>query len=123
MLCSRGKFWEEDILTADIEEWKKLDASETHPRRLNAKEVLITQKDGNFVFCGRWFSKIIWKRLRIPRTTLRREYTVRRENHSGESHGDRQVFRPEETKDDEGINNDFGPTQNIGNNFIHRHHT
>ena len=39
--------------------------------------------------------------------TLRRESTVRRENLSGESHGDRDEFQPEETKDDEGINKDF----------------
>ena len=44
------RIWEEDILTAEIEELEKLDASETYPRRLNAKEVLITQKDGEFVF-------------------------------------------------------------------------
>ena len=36
--------WEEDILTADVEEVEKLDASETYPRRLNAKEVQITPK-------------------------------------------------------------------------------
>ena len=50
MLCSRVRIWEKDFLIAEIEELKKLDASETYPRRLNAKEVLITQKDGEFVF-------------------------------------------------------------------------
>ena len=45
-----GEIWEEDILIADIEELGKLDASEVYPRRLNAKEVLITQNDGKFVF-------------------------------------------------------------------------
>ena len=35
-----GGIWEEDILAAEIEELEKLDASETYPRRLNAKEVL-----------------------------------------------------------------------------------
>ena len=39
--------------------------------------------------------------------TLRRESTVRRENFSGESHGDREEFQPEETEDDEGIHKDF----------------
>ena len=34
-----------DILIADNEELEKLDASEIYPRRLKAKEVLITQKD------------------------------------------------------------------------------
>ena len=50
LLCLRREIWEEDILIADIEELEKLDASETYPIILNAKEVLITQKDGEFVF-------------------------------------------------------------------------
>ena len=50
MLCTRCGIWEEDMLIAEIEELEKLGASETYPRRLNAKEVLITEKDGNFVF-------------------------------------------------------------------------
>ena len=64
-----GGIWEEDVLTDEIEELKKLDASEIFPKRLNAKEVLITQKDEVFVpSCGRWCSTIIRERLRIPRT-------------------------------------------------------
>ena len=45
-----GGIWKGDILIVDIEELEKLDASEIYPRRLNAKEVLITHKDGDFVF-------------------------------------------------------------------------
>ena len=45
-----GQSWDEDILTAEIEELEKLGASEKNLRRLNAKEVLITHKDGEFVF-------------------------------------------------------------------------
>ena len=41
-----GGIWKGDTLIADIEELEKLDASEIYPRRLNAKEVLITRKDG-----------------------------------------------------------------------------
>ena len=44
------RIWEEDFLTAEIEELEKLDASETYPRRLNAKEVLTTPKDGELIF-------------------------------------------------------------------------
>ena len=33
--------WKGDILVADIEELGKVDASEIHARRLNAKEVVI----------------------------------------------------------------------------------
>ena len=34
----------------DIEEFEKVDASEIHVRRLNAKEVLTSMKGGNFIF-------------------------------------------------------------------------
>ena len=51
----------------DIEELENLDASDIHPRRLTAKEVLITKKKRICISCGRWFSKIIRDRLRIPR--------------------------------------------------------
>ena len=87
---------------------RELDASETYPRRRNAKEVLRTQKDGEFVFLVADGSAIISGRdCEFQEPTLRLEYTVRRENLSGESHGEREEFRPEETKDYEGINEDF----------------
>ena len=38
------RVWKGDILTADLEDLEKLDASEIYPRRINAKEVLIRQK-------------------------------------------------------------------------------
>ena len=40
----------ENILITDIEELENLDASEIYPRRLNAKEVLITQRKRECVF-------------------------------------------------------------------------
>ena len=44
-------------------------ASEVYPRRINAKEVLITQKGEEFIFpVVRWCSKSVGKRLRIPRS-------------------------------------------------------
>ena len=90
-------FWEEDILTADIEELENLDASETFPRRLNAKEVLITQKNGEFVFpLADGSTKSSGRDCEFQEPPLRRESTVRRENLSGESHSDREEFRPEE---------------------------
>ena len=39
-----GGMWKGDILVADIEELEKMDASEIHPRRINAKEVLTPQR-------------------------------------------------------------------------------
>ena len=59
------KFWKRDIQIAD----GKLDASEIHPRRINAKEVMISQKKSEFIhlFCG-WYNKLFKKRTRIPMT-------------------------------------------------------
>ena len=83
-------------------------ASETYPRRLNAKEVLIAQKDGEFVFpVADGSAKLFGRDCEFQEPTLRPEYTVKRENLSGESHGGREEFRSEETKDDEGINSDY----------------
>ena len=39
-----GGIWKGDIMISDIEELEKLDAQEKNPRRINAKEVLISQK-------------------------------------------------------------------------------
>ena len=37
-------------MVADIEELVRMDASEIHARRLNAKEVLTPKRNGDFVF-------------------------------------------------------------------------
>ena len=50
MHCTRRGIWKGDIMVADIEELEKVDASELHARRLNAKEVLTPQRSGNFIF-------------------------------------------------------------------------
>ena len=42
--------WKGDIMIADIEELKEMDASELHARRLNAKEVLTPMKRNSFIF-------------------------------------------------------------------------
>ena len=49
---------------------------------------------------------------------LRREHTVKRENFSGESQGDREEYQPEETDDAE-TQKDFWSIQG---DFIYRHH-
>ena len=56
---------------SDCWDWRieMLDASESFPRRLNGKESLDNPERWKFcISCGRWFSKIVRKRLRIPRT-------------------------------------------------------
>ena len=44
------KIWKGDILLTDLEDSEKLDASEIYPRRMNARPVLIRQKDDEFIF-------------------------------------------------------------------------
>ena len=45
-----GGLWKGDILIADLEDLETLDAPEIYLRRINAKEVLITQKGEEFIF-------------------------------------------------------------------------
>ena len=119
MLCSR-RIWKGDILVADIEELEKLDASEIYPRRLNAIEVLITQRDQEFVFpVADGSATLSGRDDEFQEPTLRREHTVRKENLSGESQGDREEFHPEETKDEAETQEDFWSIQG---DFIYRHH-
>ena len=120
MLSSRVIIWKGDILVADIEELKKLDASEIHPRRLNAKEVLTTHKDWEFVFpVADGSAKLSGRYQEFQEPTLRWECTVRRENLSGESQGDREDFQSEETKDDAETQEDIWSIQG---HCIYRHH-
>ena len=59
---SVGGIWKVDIMVADIQELEKMDASELHARRLNAKEVLTPMKGDNFYFPGlRWNSQTVWR--------------------------------------------------------------
>ena len=112
--------WKGDILIVDIEELEMLDASEIHPRRLDAKEVLITHKDGESVFpvADSW-ATLSGRDYEFQEPTLGREHTVKRENLSGESQGDREEFHPEETKDDAETQKDFWSIQG---DFIYRPH-
>ena len=45
-----GGIWKGDVVVADIEELEKMDASEIHVRRLDAKEVLTPMKGDNSIF-------------------------------------------------------------------------
>ena len=93
---------------------------EVHFRRMNAKRVLITHTDEECVFpAADGSAKLSVISYEFQEPTLRREYTARRENFSGESHGDGKEFQPEETKNDERINKDF---MSIQRDFIYRHH-
>ena len=43
-VLSARRIWKGDLLVTDIEELEQMDASEIHPRRINAKEVLTPQR-------------------------------------------------------------------------------
>ena len=91
----RGKIWKGDILMTHIEELEKLDASKTFPRRLNAKEVLITHGDRDYVLCVTdGSSKFSRRDFEFPDSILRREPTMSRE------HFNRKEFQFEEVIDD-----------------------
>ena len=65
----RGGIWKGDIMVADIEEWEKMDASELHARRLNAKEVLNAAKKWKFHIPNRRWNSQIFGRGRHLRTS------------------------------------------------------
>ena len=57
-----GRISKGDVMVADIEELEEMDASELHARRLNAKEVLTSQRSGNFIFPVADGSQNLWGR-------------------------------------------------------------
>ena len=70
-----------DILIADLEDLETLDASDDYPRRIKAREVLISQKDDEFVFPiadGR--AKLSGREYGFRAPTRRREQPVRSED-------------------------------------------
>ena len=64
-------------------------------------------------------AKLSGRDYEFQEPTLRRESTVRRESLKGESRGDREVFQPDDSKDDAEIRNDIWSIQG---DFIYRHH-
>ena len=45
-----GRIWKGDVLIADLEELETMDASEIYSKRLNAKEVILPEEKGEFIF-------------------------------------------------------------------------
>ena len=74
----------DDVLIADLEDLEKLDASNIYPLRINAKEVLIRQKDDEFIFpIADGTAKLSGRDNEFREPTPRREPTVRSEDLSG----------------------------------------
>ena len=103
-----------------LKKMEKLDASEVKTRRLNVKDVLVTQKRWRICnSCADGSAELSQRDHEFQKPTLRREPTERRENLSAESQGDREEFQHEETKDDADARKDFWSIQR---DFIYRHH-
>ena len=107
-------------MIADIEELEKMDALEMYPRRINAKEVLISQKREEFKFpIVNGSAKLSGRDYQFREPTLRREQTVRSEDLSGELQGEPGEPQPTESIDDAEAPRDFWSIQG---DFIYRHH-
>ena len=75
-----GRIWKGDILIAVIEDLENLEASEVYPERLNAKEVLLTQRKGELVLLvADGTAKLSGTDSEFREPTLRRDQTVGRE--------------------------------------------
>ena len=75
-----GGIWKGDKLVADIEELETMHASEIYSKRLNAKEVIFPQENGNFNFPvadGR--IKLSGGNQKLGTSTLIREHPIRGE--------------------------------------------
>ena len=73
--------WKGDILIAEIEELETMDASEIYLRRINAKEVLITQKGDSFIFpTADGTAKLSGRDYEFREPTLWRKQTVGKMN-------------------------------------------
>ena len=48
--CTRGRIWKGDVLVADLEELKTMDASEIYSKRINAKEAVFHKEKGEIIF-------------------------------------------------------------------------
>ena len=113
--------WKGDFLRADMEELENMDASEIYPRRMNAKEVLIRQKEDEFIFpFADGTAKLSGRDYEFRELTRRREQVVRRENLRGEFQGEREESQPTESRDDIEARTDFWSIQG---DFIYRQHS
>ena len=95
MSWSREEFGKETLI-ADLEDvLEKLDASEIYPRRINAKEVLISQTGDEFIFpAADGIAKLSGWDDDVREPTLRRKQTVRREDFSGDLQGEPGESQP-----------------------------
>ena len=103
-----GGIWKGDILIGDVEDLEMMDASDIYPRRIKAKEVLITQKGDDFTIpFAAGTAKLSGRNHEFRESTLRREPTVRSQDFSRELHVEPGESQPAETTDDAEARGDF----------------
>ena len=109
-----------DILIDDLEDWETLDASDIYPQRIKAKEVLISQKDDEFVFpVADGTAKLSGRDYELQAPTLVREQPARSDDLSGEIQGESEDSQLAEPTDDAEARGDFWSIQG---DFIYSHH-
>ena len=103
-----------------LEELENLDASEIFPRRINAKEVLLSQIREEFIFPeADGTAKMSGRDYEFREPTLRREQTVRSEDLGGGLECELGEYESTESTDDAEVRADFW---SIEGDFICRHH-
>ena len=106
------RIWKWDILIADFEDFEKLDASEIYLPRANATEVLITQKEDEFIFpVADGTAKLSGGDNEFREPTQSRQPTVRIEHFSRELRGELGESQPTESTDDAEARADFWSIQ------------
>ena len=89
-----------------------MDATGIYPRRINAKEVLISQKGEELVFpIEDGTAKLSGGVYEFREPTARREQTVGSEGLSGELPGELEELQPPEPRDDAAARGDCWSTQ------------
>ena len=113
-----SSIWQESI-TRNLS-WLRGSRGRTLDRRINAKEVLIRQKDDEFIFpFADGTAKFSGRDYDFREPTPRREPTVRGGDFSEELQGEPGESQPIESTDDAEARADFWSIQG---DFIYRHH-
>ena len=118
-----GRIWRGDMLVADIEELEKMDASEIHAWRLNAKEVLTPMSGEKIIFpIADGTVKLSGGDQVLRTSTLIRDHPDRGEEQGhlqGKSDGSSSTPLQDSSLHDGEARNDFW---SISGNSIYRHH-
>ena len=107
-----GGIWKGDILITNTKEPEMIDASQFYPQRINATEVLITQKGDEFRFpVTDGTVKVSGRDYEFREVARRREQNVGSEDLSGEFQDESEESQPTKLKDDAEVRKDFWTIQ------------